>query len=171
MPEPITSAARRARCAVLAALLLAVIAPVAVWLDARLIRIALLGQDVLLNPMAPIAPELRLLGMATALVPAALLAWGLIGLLPALRAMRRGALLPQVGQALHRLGLAVLLVGLFEPVGRMVMFAALTMEPGRLMLELGISAQAVMLACLGATLMAPVPRSAAAALEENKGFV
>ena len=173
MPQPISPAARRAQYAVLAALLLAVIAPLAVWLDDRLIRLALLGQGVLLNPLVPVSPQLRIIGMATALVPAALFAWGLLGLLPALRAIGRGALRPEVGQALYRLGLAVLLVGLQEPVGRMVLFAALTPEPGHLALEFGISAPAVMLVCLGATLMAlgPVLRSAAAALEENRGFV
>jgi hypothetical protein len=173
MPEPISPAARRAQFAVLAAFSLAVIAPLAIWLDDRLIRIALLGQGVFLNPTAPVPAPLRLIGMGTALLPAVILGWGLVGLLPALRSIGRGALLPQVGQALHRLGLAVLLVGLLEPLGRMVLFAALSAEPNRLVLEFGISAHAVILACLGATLMAlaPVLRSAAAALEENRGFV
>lgn len=173
MPQAISPAARRAQYAVLTALLLAVIAPLAVWLDERLIRLALLSNGMPLNPFAPVTPQLRTIGMATALLPAALLGWGLMGLLPALRAIGRGALLPQSGQALHRLGLAVLLVGAQEPLGRMVLFAALTSEPGHLALEIGISAQAVMLVCLGATLMAlgPVLRGAAAALDENRGFV
>jgi hypothetical protein len=173
MSEPITPAARRAQLAVVATLLLAVLAPPALWLDDRLIRLALLGQGVLLNPALPVALPLRLAGLATALVPAAILGWGLLGLLPTLRAIGQGALLPQVAAALHRLGLAVLLVGLLEPLGRMVLMAALTAEPGRLSLELGVPAQAVVLVGLGATLMAlgPVLRSAATALEENRGFV
>jgi hypothetical protein len=173
MLEPISPAARRAQFAVFAAFSLAVLAPLAVWLDDRLIRIALLGQGVFLNPAVPIPASLRLVGGGTALLPALILGWGLVGLLPALRNIGRGALLPQVGQALHRLGLAVLLVGLLEPFGRMLLFAVLSAGPDRLVLEFGISAHAVMLACLGATLMAlaPVLRSAAAALEENRGFV
>jgi hypothetical protein len=173
MSEPITPAARRAQFAVVATLLLAVLAPPALWLDDRLIRLALLGQGVLLNPALPVPLTVRLAGLASALVPAAILGWGLLGLLPALRTIGRGALLPEVAAALHRLGLAVLLVGVLEPLGRMALMAALTAEPGRLSLELGVPAQAVVLVGLGATLMAlaPVLRSAAEALEENRGFV
>lgn len=173
MSDPITPAARRAQIAVLATLLLAVLAPPAIWLDDRLIRLALLGQGVLLNPELAVPLPLRLAGLATALVPAVILGWGLFGLLPALRAIGRGAMLPQVAVALHRLGLAVLLVGVLEPLGRTALMAALTAAPGRLSLEFGVSAPAVVLVGLGATLMAlgPVLRSAAAAVEENRGFV
>lgn len=59
------------------------------------------------------------------------------------------------------------------PLGRMALMAALTARPGHLLIEFGLSAQAVILVGLGATLMAlgPVLRSAATALEENRGFV
>lgn len=67
----------------------------------------------------------------------------------------------------------MLLVGLYEPIGRAVLLAALTLAPGRLAIEIGVSTNAVLLVALGATLMAlgPVLRGAAAALEENQGFV
>lgn len=173
MSEPISPAARRARLAVLAAFLLAVLAPPALWLDDRLIRLTLLGQGVLLNPEVAVPMPVRLAGLFTALVPAVILGWGLAALLPALRAIGQGALLPQVATALHRLGLAVMLVGVLEPLGRMALMAALTARPGHLLIEFGLSAQAVILVGLGATLMAlgPVLRSAATALEENRGFV
>lgn len=173
MSGSIYPAARRAEFAVIAAVLLAVVAPVAIWLDERLLRLALLGQGVLLDPYTPLAALLRGTGMVVALLPSACLAWGLFGLIPALRHVGRGDLVPRVGTALRRLGLSVLLVGLYEPLGRAVLLGVLTAAPGRLTIEFGVSANAILLVMLGATLMAlgPVLRSAAAALEENRGFV
>lgn len=163
-------AARRAGLAVLAAIALAVVAPVAIWFDDRLIRLALLGQGVVLGP---VSPSLRAVGIATTLLPSLCLAWGLSGLMPALRSIGRGEVAPRVGVALRRLGLSVLVVGLYEPIGRAVLLAALTLAPGRLAIEVGVSTGAALLVALGAVLMAlgPVLRSAAAALEENQGFV
>lgn len=170
MSRSVNPAARRAGLAVLAAIALAVVAPVAFWFDDRLIALALMGQGVV---VATISPLLRAVGIATTLLPSLCLGWGLFGLLPALRPIGRGEVAPRVGTALHRLGLSVLLVGLYEPIGRAILLAALTLAPGRLAIEVGISTHAALLVALGATLMAlgPVLRGAAAALEENRGFV
>jgi hypothetical protein len=118
----------------------------AIWFDDRLVALALLGQGVVLGSLSP---SLRAVGIVTTLLPSLCLAWGLFGLMP------------------------VLLVGLYEPIGRAVLLAALTLAPGRLAIEIGVSTNAVLLVALGATLMAlgPVLRGAAAALEENQGFV
>ncbi|MBW6400126.1 hypothetical protein KPL78_19865 [Roseomonas sp. HJA6] len=170
MSSPAHSAARRAGIAVLAAILFAVVAPVVIWFDDRLIALALLGDGVVLGP---VSPALRAVGIATTLLPSLCLGWGLFALMPALRPIGRGEVAPRVGIALHRLGLSVLIVGLYEPLGRAVLLAALTLAPGRLAIEIGMSTNAVLLVALGATLMAlgPVLRGAAAALEENQGFV
>ncbi len=170
MPSPVDPAARRAGIAVFAAIAFAVIAPVAIWFDDGMVAAALLGQGVVLGPPSP---AMRAIGIATTLLPSLCLGWGLLGLLPALRPIGRGEVAPRVGVALRRLGLSVLIVGLYEPIGRAVLLTALTLAPGRLAIEIGVSANAVLLVALGATLMAlgPVLRGAAAALEENQGFV
>ena len=146
MPTLANPAARRAGLAVLAAIAFSVVAPAAIWFDDRLVALALLGQGVVLGSLSP---SLRAVGIVTTLLPSLCLAWGLFGLMP------------------------VLLVGLYEPIGRAVLLAALTLAPGRLAIEIGVSMNAVLLVALGATLMAlgPVLRGAAAALEENQGFV
>lgn len=170
MPTLATPAARRAGLAVIAAIAFSVVAPVAIWFDDRLVALALLGQGVVLGSLSP---SLRAVGIVTTLLPSLCLAWGLLGVMPALRSIGRGEVVPRVGAALQRLGLSVLLVGLYEPIGRAVLLATLTLAPGRLAIEIGVSTNAVLLVALGATLMAlgPVLRGAATALEENQGFV
>jgi hypothetical protein len=100
------------------------------------------------------------------------MAWGLLGLLPMLGRLRAGAAIsPATGRAVARLGGAVALAGAWEPLGRAVIGAVLV--PGELRIALGVSASAVLLVALGATLVAlgHVLRDAAAAVAENQGFV
>jgi hypothetical protein len=163
-------AAGRARWAVWLALGLAVVAPLLVWLDAGLIALAVVPQVVPPGVAHAVTP--RAVGVAATLVPAAAMAWGLLGLLPMLGRLRAGAAItPATGRAVARLGGAVALAGAWEPLGRAVIGAVLV--PGELRIALGVSASAVLLVALGATLVAlgHVLRDAAAAVAENQGFV
>lgn len=87
MPTLATPAARRAGVAVIAAIAFSVVAPVAIWFDDRLVAHALLGQGVVLGSLSP---SLRAVGIVTTLLPSLCLAWGLLGVMPALRSIGRG---------------------------------------------------------------------------------
>ena len=171
-----SAAAGRAICAVWLGLALAALAPLLVWLDRGLIELAVVPHALLQGEPHAITPLARLVGVVATAIPSALLAWGLLGLLPALRQLREGvAITGETGRAVARLGIAVGLVGAYEPIGRAVLRVALTMGAmlGQLNIAVGLSASGVLLVTLGLTLVAlgHVLRDAAAAVAENEGFV
>ncbi len=170
------SAARRAICAVLLASAVAALAPMLVWLDPDLVRLAVVPQVLPAGTPHAIGTAARVAGAAAMAVPCGLLAWGLLGLLPTLRALGAGqAITAATGTAVARLGTAVALAGAYEPLGRAVLGLALTMgqTTGEIRIALGLSANAGVLVALGILLVAlgHVLRDAAAAVAENQGFV
>lgn len=164
---------RRAQWAIWCALALAVVAPLAVWLDPQLIELSVVPHALMQGVPHAITPGARLAGVAITAIPCGLLAWGLLGLLPALRRIGAGQLAASAGPSVARLGTAVALVGFYEPAGRAALMLALSAGTGELRVAFAVSASGVLLVGLGATLVAlgHVLRAAAAALEENQGFV
>ncbi len=167
------AAVRRAQWAIWCAWALAVVAPLVVWLDTQLVELAVVPHALLQGLPYAITPQARLAGVAITAIPCALLAWGLLGLLPVLRRAGAGELAAGAGRAVTRLGTAIALVGFYEPLGRAALMAALSVGTGELRIGLAVSACGVLLVALGATLVAlgHVLRAAAAAMEENRGFV
>lgn len=175
-PPDLRRLARRCEALIWLATVTVLAGPVLVWLAPFWLPRLFFGLYGLGADPAPAALTTQLAGAAIALVPASVLAWGLLGMVPLFRSFGRGALFgPITALAVGRLGRALLVMALLDPLTRLAarLLASGGLLPSLAGISLGIGTRALVFLVLGATLvaLAAVLREAARLADENASFV
>lgn len=175
-PPDLARLARRCEALVWLATVTALASPVLVWLAPFWMPRVFLGLYGLGADPAPIGLTTQLAGAGIALLPATVLAWGLLGMVPLFRGLGRGALFaPITALAVGRLGRALLIMALLDPLTRLAarLLASGGVLPSLAGVSLGVGTRALVFLVLGATLvaLAAVLREAARLADENASFV
>lgn len=168
--------ARRCEALVWLACVVALLGPLVVWTGSSWLPRVVIGFYGLGGVAVPEGVATQLIGAAIGLVPALLLTWGLLGMVPLFRSFARGALFaPVVAGAVGRLGRALVAMAFVDPLARLAarLLASGGIVPAFAGVSLGIGTRALVFIVIGATLLAlaAVLREAARVAAENDSFV
>ena len=176
LPTELPRLARWCELIALAACVIVLVGPIALWLNPTWIERSIVNHIGLPADGYVISPRTQFYGALVALAPGLVLVYGLCGMLPVFRGFRSNRLFTaDTASAVRRLGAALITLAVLDPIIRAAFSLILTLDrPGmRPSIALGVDTTAIIYLAIGSTLIAlgAVMREAARIADENQSFI